>query len=60
MSGKERVRRRRSNSRRFFRWAAENVDPALFSKEFMAHAAAAVGTEDVSVGFLFSSSLLAG
>ncbi|BBN11828.1 protein phosphatase PTC7 [Marchantia polymorpha subsp. ruderalis] len=29
-------------------WAAENVDPALFSKEFMAHAAAAVGTEDVN------------
>ncbi|KAL2623278.1 hypothetical protein R1flu_003483 [Riccia fluitans] len=28
-------------------WAAENVDPALFSKEFMAHAAAAVGSEDV-------------
>ncbi|KAL3701766.1 hypothetical protein R1sor_019788 [Riccia sorocarpa] len=28
-------------------WAAENVDPALFSKEFMAHAAAAVGSDDV-------------
>lgn len=29
------------------RWAEQNVDPALYSKEFMAHAEAAVSSEEV-------------
>jgi hypothetical protein len=28
-------------------WAEENVDPALFSRELMQHALAAVGKEEV-------------
>jgi len=31
----------------FDRWAEQNVDPALYSKELMAHAEAAVSSEEV-------------
>ena len=33
------------------RWAEENVDPALFSRELMQHALAAVGSEEVCSGY---------